>query len=320
MLCKKPFYKDNIPYGCGQCLPCRVNKRRLWTHRIMLEEKLHKNNCFLTLTYSDDKIPLHICDDNVVRGNLNPDHVKNFIKRLRKKVDPIKLRYVAVGEYGDQTNRPHYHIALFGYPNCAFGIPRVTTRNPCKCPQCTEVRETWKDTQDNMSYGHTYNGQLNKDSAQYVAGYVTKKLTNPKDKKTAEFLKGRHPEFARMSNRPGIAAPAMEELAKALKGKYGYLAMQEGDVPNILKTDGKIMPLGRYLKEKIREKLGNEKETPKEILHKLRNENIIEAFTLWEEAGKPQNTTQEKLQKEKNIQKVRNLETRQKLFKNVRSI
>ena len=49
--------KDAVPFGCGQCLPCRVNKRRLWTNRIMLESMCHDDNAFVTLTYNDDNIP-----------------------------------------------------------------------------------------------------------------------------------------------------------------------------------------------------------------------------------------------------------------------
>lgn len=58
-------------------------------------------------------------------------------------------------------------------------------------------------------------GTLTPESATYVAGYVTKKLTKPGDPK----LGGRHPEFARMSLRPGIGAGAMYDIGKAIQEK-----------------------------------------------------------------------------------------------------
>jgi hypothetical protein len=313
MLCKSPYIKDGIPYGCGQCLPCRINKRRLWTHRIMLESKLHQHNSFLTLTYDDDNIPLVKCEDGNIRGNLVPKHLQDFMKRLRKKISPVKIRYVSVGEYGDKSQRPHYHLALFGYPSCAYGKPRVRKNRNCQCPQCQEIQETW-------NHGFTYNGELTDKSASYVAGYVTKKMTNPKNEQVQDFLKGRHQEFARMSNRPGIAADAMEFLVEVLESKHGVDAIID-DVPDTLQHGKRQMPLGRYLKEKLRKRMGFEETgTPKEVLHRMRNENLQEAVLLWKEAGCPQNTTQEKLLLNKNKQKVRNLEKRHKVFSQKRSI
>lgn len=312
MLCKNPYISEGVPYGCGQCMPCRINRRRLWTHRIVLESKLHENNSFLTLTYNDENIPIIKCTDNLVRGNLNPTHLQKFIKRLRKKVEPIKLRYVAVGEYGDVTQRPHFHLALFGYPSCAYGLPRKTSRKGCQCPQCLEIEETWKE-------GFTYNGQLTEKSASYVAGYVTKKLTNAKNEKVQEWLKGRHQEFARMSNRPGIGAGAMEYLQELLESEHGSEALLD-DVPDVLCHGRKRMPLGRYLKEKLRERMGfNEKGAPKEVLQRLRKENIEEVYEYWKEKGCPENTSQKELLLEKNKQKVANLEKRNKIFSQRRS-
>jgi hypothetical protein len=37
------------------------------------------------------------------------------MKRLRKKIQPLKIRFFHCGEYGDKTRRPHYHALIFGY-------------------------------------------------------------------------------------------------------------------------------------------------------------------------------------------------------------
>ena len=108
MVCKKPFRQGLMEFGCGQCIPCRIGKRRLWTHRILLESFTHDYNSFVTLTYDESHLP----ED----GGLNHGHVQKFLKLLRKKVAPAKVRYFVVGEYGEKSGRPHYHLALFGFP------------------------------------------------------------------------------------------------------------------------------------------------------------------------------------------------------------
>ena len=49
---------------------------------------------------------------------LQKSDLQKFFKRLRKKTHE-KISYYAVGEYGDNTQRPHYHIILFN------AIPRI---------------------------------------------------------------------------------------------------------------------------------------------------------------------------------------------------
>jgi hypothetical protein len=355
MLCINPFFKDGIPFGCGQCIPCRINRRRLWTHRIVLESKLHKVNSFATLTYTDESLfqspyknekPAHkICNDGKIRGNLVPEHMQKFMKRLRRKADPLKLRYVGVGEYGDQTERPHYHLAIFGYPSCAYGRPRITKSSNCKCRPCQELQESWK-------YGATLNGTLTKDSASYIAGYVTKKMTSKEHdlqvkrskltrklakthgkesrenlkkaihevEKQEQRLQGRQPEFGRMSNRPGIGADAMDYLVDVLESDYGVEAITD-DVPDVLCTDGKKMPLGRYLKEQLRTRMGlSEKGCPEEVLRKMRDESIAQANEIWHKKGCPNETSQKEILLEENRQKVKNLEKRFKIYESKRRI
>ncbi len=174
MLCKRPFVKGGtVPFGCGQCLPCRLNRRRVWTARQVLESFMHDESVFVTLTYDEE----HVHPD----GHLVPDHVTRWLKRFRKAIYPLKVRYFLCGEYGDTSWRPHYHLSL-------FGVGRW----------CEElIEETWP-------YGFVQVGDFNEQTAQYVAGYVVKKLTN----EDHHALDGRPPEYARQSRRPGLDADA----------------------------------------------------------------------------------------------------------------
>lgn len=86
--------------ACGKCFPCLVNRRKTWYFRLFHESLVHSYTYFLTLTMDDAH-----CD-----GELHPDDLAKFFKRLRKHV---AFKYYAIGEYGTNTLRPHYHAILF---------------------------------------------------------------------------------------------------------------------------------------------------------------------------------------------------------------
>ena len=212
MLCKKPVRVGVNAYPCLQCMPCRMNRRRVWKHRIWLEAMKHERNSFVTLTYDDEHLP--------AGGTLVPRDFQLFIKRLRFCLsDVVPFRYYGVGEYGDTSWRPHYHAALFGVgPELAQVVNKV-----------------W-------GLGHTMSGDLSLASAEYIAGYVTKKMTKKDDVR----LQGRHPEFARMSLKPGIGADAMSDVGASLTGALERYSLSPMDVPCSLRHGGKDLPLGRY--------------------------------------------------------------------------
>lgn len=202
----------------------------------MLEAGDYEDNAFVTLTYAD------------APRSLVPEHLRDWLKRIRGQVSPRRLRFFGVGEYGEQSWRPHYHVALFNYPSCAFvGL----NRGDCPCEACTVVRKTW-------GFGHVLVGRLERSSAQYVAGYVVKKLTCADDLR----LCGRYPEFARMSLKPGIGANAMWDVASEMM-RY------EAEVPLRLNSGRTGWPLGRYLRNRLKEMTGRETGATPEELHQL---------------------------------------------------
>lgn len=262
----------------------------------MLESVMHADCAFLTLTYDDEHLP--------EGGTLVPKHAQDWLKRIRRRMEPTPIRFFLVGEYGDSTWRPHYHVALFGVPSCARG--QTEHREAYCCHMCRVFSESW-------GYGGVDAGSLTIKSAQYIAGYVTKKLTKRDDPRLGD----RHPEFARMSLKPGLGAYSMEEVASVLKGEYGDKLMINGDVPHSLRHGVKWMPLGRYLRGKLREKVLASRETP---------EKAIQAYGLqmrfmFQEARKEDwlNEAFNKsglkgLHLEANKQKIRNVEAREKIF------
>lgn len=249
--CRYPIVVGEKIFSCGQCNPCRLKKRREWTHRIMLEAAGQTDNCFVTLTYSDENIPQD--------ASLEPKHLQDWFKRFRKAIEPNRVRYFACGEYGDETQRPHYHVILFGYPNCSYTRSTYSKYRLNCCPTCDLIRDTW-------GKGHILLGELTIQSARYCAGYVLKKMTSKDD----ERLQGRHPEFARQSRRPGLGVGFMHDVASTMMEHR--LDDTLVDVPMTLRHGTSEMPLGRYLRRQLRMMIGRDPNTPKGVLDEIYKE------------------------------------------------
>lgn len=80
-------------------------------------------------------------------------------------------------------------------------------------------------------------------------------------------LGNRHPEFARMSLRPGIGYHALHEVASTLMNFN--LENTQDDVPSSLRHGKRILPLGRYLQKNLRKMVGKDEKTPQKIVDAL---------------------------------------------------
>lgn len=178
---------------CGQCIGCRLAYSRNWAVRMMHEASLHLSNCFLTLTYDEEHLPSDL--------SLDKRHFQLFMKRLRKRYG--KLRFFHCGEYGEQSQRPHYHAILFG-----FDFPDKvlhSERDGVKLYVSESLDELWP-------YGFCSIGSVTFESCAYVARYVLKKVTGDAAEQhysRFNFSTGEvysvQPEYVTMSRRPGIA-------------------------------------------------------------------------------------------------------------------
>lgn len=183
-----------LQLACGQCIGCRIDRSRQWAARCLHESTLHSENSFLTLTYNDDNLPA----DRSVRVN----ELQKFMKALRRKIKPKPVRFFSCGEYGEQHQRPHYHIALFGHD---FDDKELFfTKSGNKLYLSKTLEKIW-------GKGFCSIGELNYQSAAYIARYVIKKINGDKadehyeyiDESTGEVIQ-RKPEFINMSRKPGI--------------------------------------------------------------------------------------------------------------------
>jgi len=148
----------------------------------MHEKRLHTNSAFLTLTYSDANLP--------PGGTLVPEHLTNFLKRLRHEYPGEKVRYFACGEYGTNTARPHYHVLLL---NQNFADQQlVKSGSKYNLYNSKRLSRLWP-------FGQHAIGDVTFESAAYTARYCMKKNQNGKTVKD-----GRKPEYIVMSRNPGL--------------------------------------------------------------------------------------------------------------------
>lgn len=180
---------------CGQCLNCRRNRAFRWKTRILMELDDYEPDqaCFLTLTYDDDHIP--------DRGLLRYKDVQDFLKKLRESVrrdsPDTRLRFFTAAEYGEQTSRPHYHLAIFGYDffddNRADVLLTHYSHDMKPLYTNSRISDCWDK-------GIAEFAELSEGSASYIAGYCVKKLED-----AAAVGKSIQP-FIRMSLKPALGS------------------------------------------------------------------------------------------------------------------
>lgn len=156
---------------CGKCAACLQRRRMDWTIRLTNELKESKNATFITLTYEERYLP--IADDCV---SLSKIDCQNFIKRLRKKCKQ-NLKYYLVGEYGEKTNRPHYHAIMFNV------LPKIG-------PKENAIEKAWsiydKKTNKYRQIGMVHFGKVEIKSIAYTAKYILQ-LNRSYNKKVRPF-------------------------------------------------------------------------------------------------------------------------------------
>lgn len=163
-----------------------MHHARAWALRCSLENTQHAASSFVTLTYNDEHLP----------PTLSKRHLQLFQKRLRRSLATRRLpggRHFSAGEYGERTDRAHYHTIQFGVH-----------------PDDHEL------VQDAWPHGHIDCQPATRRAIAYTAGYVAKKAgwrryttQEHVDPLTGEVYLWQ-PPFLQMSRRPGIAAHARQ--------------------------------------------------------------------------------------------------------------
>lgn len=182
-------YNSSIDSGlvfavpCGHCVECLQDKANEWSYRVMREfEHCGRVGCVLTLTYDNNHLPF---DGSVSRRDL-----QLFLKRLRKHIEPIRVRYFGCGEYGTNNGRPHYHLALIGWQPDDLLFVKKTKKNTYLYRSPT-VDKLWQQ-------GISGVAQVTAESVKYSAKYLQKLYFDE--------TSGLTPPFLSMSTHPGFGA------------------------------------------------------------------------------------------------------------------
>lgn len=186
-----------IKLPCGRCKGCKLEKSRQWAVRCEHEAQMHPENCWLTLTFNRENLP--------VDYSVHPRTMQLFFKKLRKSIYPKQIRFYLGAEYGDLNLRPHYHVIIFNH-DFHDKIFYETTPQGHTLYTSPSLSKLWP-------YGLATLGEVNFQTAGYTARYSTKKITGPK---ASDFYLRKHPdhgficrvrpEFSLMSRRPGIGS------------------------------------------------------------------------------------------------------------------
>lgn len=193
--------------SCRKCIECMQTRANQWALRGHFELKEHTQNCFITLTYDTNPIRLH------------KEHLQNFIKRLRKKIYPSKIKYFSAGEYGDQMLRPHYHMIIFGYD---FKDKEYLRKSQSDLPiyESKELTSLWP-------YGISIIQDANVNTIRYAAKY------NAKQKNVLPEHLQNYPEFNTMSQNLGIN-PILKNMKTYLLTDEIYIDGFSYKIPDII--------------------------------------------------------------------------------------
>lgn len=143
---------------CGKCPECHMEYARQWAIRCIHEAQMHEENCFITLTYSDE----HLTDPK-----LSYSDFQKFMKRLRKLTNN-KVGVFVTGEYGIRSKRKHWHAIIFNWSPRDLVYWRSNDRGD-RVYKSDTLMGLWP-------YGYSEVGAVNYNSAGYVARYSAKAL------------------------------------------------------------------------------------------------------------------------------------------------
>lgn len=237
-LCYKPiivgYTKSHQPIkvSCRKCDECLQTRANDWGLRCHFEIKNHQENCFITLTYDKNPVLLH------------KEHMQKFIKRLRKKIYPKKIKYFSCGEYGDKQLRPHYHLIIFGH-DFNDKIYWKNSQSGKRIYLSKELTNLW-------GYGNTTTQYANAQTARYSARYAAK------SKENLPWPQNKQPEFNTMSQNLGVKE-ILAHIDNYLETDQIYVDGYAYKIPQVI--------LNKYITETFTEGTG---EATKETLKRYK--------------------------------------------------
>lgn len=259
------YRRSSFLVPCGKCFACKSRRKSQATFRMDAERRFghivkhkdgtssvvcFKHSFFITLTYAEEFVPYSweyvdkrtgeefVLLERQDKPVLFPYHLRLFFKRLRRYYN-LPFSYYAVGEYGDEFDRPHFHMVFYSdldwkqtvdaFRHCwSIECPRPRRG----CPGSFTVQE--KYLTHRLSIGRVDVKSVNMRRIRYCAKYIVK------DGNDSHLV----PKFAYLSH--GLGSGFLEsEQARAVRASRSLYAFS---------VDGKKCSLGRYYTHRLYKK------------------------------------------------------------------
>lgn len=124
---RNPRTRKFVTVSCRKCHNCRLQRQSDLEFQCLMSllqgYKYGTGAAFVTLTYNNDNVPLVLNEDGKYYYSLKKSDFNNFWVKVRsfyRSKNMYVPQFCACGEYGDSTERPHYHILVFGSNNLEF--------------------------------------------------------------------------------------------------------------------------------------------------------------------------------------------------------
>ena len=202
---------------------------------------MHSENCFITLTYSDD---------HLVSPELQYRDFQLFMKRLRWAFPNKQIGCFVTGEYGERTKRPHWHAILFGYRPTDSEFKYQNERGDTAFSS-ESLEKIW-------GQGIAEFGDVTFHSAGYVARYAAKKLVHGNDRDHD------YQPISKKSNKHAIGKKWLEKNWRDL--------LAEG---NVRLENGQACPIPRYY---VKWLIANQPDAYLEFLGTTKQKKIAKAM------------------------------------------
>lgn len=231
--CLHPICVKGQYVPCGKCPNCRSKQRYDLSSRIYLETAFSASSYFITLTYDEDNLP-RLCSG---RLGFDKKQVQDFLKRFRRYIEPIQLRYFLTCEFGDgkeaqeylqqygqEYGRSHYH-AIFIFNS------KLSLRS------CRDfLQRAWP-------FGRVQADTCNIGRIQYATQYALK----DEEYFYKEYEKGDASKpFRLFSLRPGLGAGFGNDEKPIIKYLEGYIVNDGLHPRDRIRIDGQLRGVPRY--------------------------------------------------------------------------
>lgn len=194
---------------CSQCIASKVSALSFLVNKdVERVRRAGSGSSFITLTYNNNSIPL----SDKGYPTLRKKDCQNFMKRFRiilqRSGYNFPVSFLACGEYGSDTARPHLHLAIIG----------------CPVALCESVtRKAWQKSRDGlidvlpMTSGATG----------YICKYLSKCNPLPDVRKIYDD-RGVEPPFVVHSQRLGFNW-IENHVNDIIRDKFQYIDVQSGE-------------------------------------------------------------------------------------------